>query len=73
MRRFEALLRWRHPERGMITPSEFIPIAETTGLIVAIGRWVLDEACQQLARWRQTDPGLTMNVNVSVHLSLIHI
>jgi len=64
---FEALLRWRHPERGMITPSEFIPIAETTGMIVAIGGWVLDEACQQLARWRQTDPGLTMNVNVSVH------
>jgi diguanylate cyclase (GGDEF)-like protein len=63
----EALLRWRHPERGMIAPSEFIPIAETTGMIVDIGRWVLHEACRQLARWRRTDPGLTMNVNVSVH------
>jgi diguanylate cyclase (GGDEF)-like protein len=63
----EALLRWRHPERGMIAPSEFIPIAETTGMIVAIGRWVLVQACQQLARWRQIDPCLTMNVNVSVH------
>jgi diguanylate cyclase (GGDEF)-like protein len=63
----EALLRWRHPERGMIAPLEFIPIAETTGMIVAIGRWVLVQACQQLARWRQIDPCLTMNVNVSVH------
>ena len=64
---FEALLRWRHPQRGIIAPAEFIPIAEATGMILGIGRWALEQACQQLARWRQLEPALTMNVNVSVH------
>ncbi|MCL3861155.1 bifunctional diguanylate cyclase/phosphodiesterase [Actinotalea sp. K2] len=63
----EALLRWRHPSRGIVAPLDFIPIAETTGVIVAIGRWVLDEACHRLAGWRRLEPDLTMNVNVSVH------
>lgn len=64
----EALLRWTHPVRGPISPVDFIPIAEATGQIVEIGDWVLAEACQQLARWREhghlPDP-LRMNVNLS--------
>ncbi len=65
---FEALLRWNHPERGLISPSEFVPLAEETGLIVPIGRWVLHEACRQVARWRRTLDGcrqLGIAVNVS--------
>lgn len=63
----EALLRWQHPQRGMIPPNRFIPIAEETGLIVPIGDWVLKTACAQLVSWA-TDPrtaGLTLAVNVS--------
>ena len=56
---FEALLRWKHPQRGMIDPKDFIPVAEDTGLIVAIGQWVLDESLRQLAFWRRTLPGRT--------------
>jgi EAL domain-containing protein (putative c-di-GMP-specific phosphodiesterase class I)/GGDEF domain-containing protein len=62
----EALVRWMHPERGMISPIEFIPIAEDTGLIVAIGRWVLREACRQNAEWQQA--GLRP-LRVAVNLS----
>jgi len=63
----EALLRWQHPEMGMISPAEFIPIAEEAGLIVPIGEWVLETACRQAVAWRTTDlPRLRMAVNLSV-------
>ncbi len=66
IRGFEALLRWRHPVLGMISPVEFIPVAEEVGLIVRIGGWVLEEACRQLRLWQQDrDIPLTMSVNVS--------
>ena len=64
----EALLRWQHPERGMVTPDKFIPLAEQTGLIVPIGRWVLREACSQVMRWRRDHPE-TAPRGVSVNLS----
>ena len=65
---FEALVRWRHPERGIVAPGEFIPVAEATGLIVPLGRFVLERACRDLRAWRDAAPGrdhLTMSVNVS--------
>jgi EAL domain-containing protein (putative c-di-GMP-specific phosphodiesterase class I) len=62
----EALLRWNHPERGPISPSVFIPLAEETGVIVELGRWVLRESCRQVATWRRTEwPDLGLSVNVS--------
>jgi diguanylate cyclase (GGDEF)-like protein/PAS domain S-box-containing protein len=63
----EALLRWQHPERGAITPDTFIPVAEETGLIIALGDWVMREACMQLASWSKQGLGhLTLAINVSV-------
>ncbi len=59
---FEALIRWRHPERGIVPPGDFIPLAEETGLIVKIGTFVLNTAVQQAAAWGQ---GITMAVNLS--------
>ena len=61
----EALVRWRHPERGVVPPLSFIPIAEKTGAIVALGRQVLRDACQQVQAWRATHPELELSVNVS--------
>jgi len=64
----EALLRWRHPTRGAVSPGEFIPIAEDSGLIVPIGRWVLQEACHQAKSWQQqwpATPPLMLAVNLS--------
>jgi diguanylate cyclase (GGDEF)-like protein len=65
---FEALVRWNHPQRGMVPPLDFIPLAEETGLIVPIGTWVLRQACQQAAAWnrRRTGVGpLSISVNLS--------
>jgi len=64
----EALVRWRHPKRGLISPEEFIPLAEETGIIVPLGRWVLDEACHQAARWSaagEVGRPLAITVNLS--------
>ena len=63
----EALLRWRHPTRGVVGPDQFIPILEETRLIVEVGRWVLEEACQQASRWRQAGHDVEMGINASAH------
>ena len=64
----EALVRWQHPTRGLVSPGEFIPLAEDTGLIIPLGMWVLEEACRQVAVWHAqfpTKPPLTLSVNLS--------
>jgi diguanylate cyclase (GGDEF)-like protein/PAS domain S-box-containing protein len=68
LRGFEALVRWQHPERGLISPMDFIPVAEDTGQILAIGQWALHEACRQMRRWQKrypSDPPLSISVNLS--------
>ena len=65
---FEALLRWNHPQRGRVTPNEFIRVAEETGLIERIGKWVLEEGCAQMQRWRRRYPNIrppVININLS--------
>ena len=63
---FEALLRWHHPERGLISPADFVPIAEETGLIIPLGEWVLKKACQEAANWPDT-------IKVAVNLSPVQL
>src|SRR5262249_53229565 len=68
IREVEALLRWQHPRRGLLPPSEFISLAESSGLILPVGRWVLDEACRQVAAWRASGTwagDVCVNVNLS--------
>jgi len=65
---FEALVRWQHPTHGMISPGEFIPVAEETGLIIPLGEWVFKEACRQLAEWwtlmgRESVPSISVNLS----------
>ena len=62
---FEALVRWEHPDRGLIPAQEFVSLAEDTGLIVPIGEWVLEQALAEVSRWRKTRPEVTISVNVS--------
>ena len=68
LRGFEALVRWQHPERGLIHPAKFIPIAEETGMIIPIGKWVLAEACRQMSRWQKLS-NLEGPLPISVNLS----
>lgn len=63
----EALLRWQHPERGSISPTEFIPIAERFGLIGRLGQWVIDESCRQIQQWMQMGLRMRVAINLSVH------
>ncbi|MDB5786003.1 bifunctional diguanylate cyclase/phosphodiesterase [Caballeronia mineralivorans] len=67
----EALVRWMHPRRGLILPDEFIPLAERTGMIVPIGLWVLDEACRQMAQWRNTGPAGVRDWGIAVNVSAL--
>ncbi|GGM19343.1 bifunctional diguanylate cyclase/phosphodiesterase [Deinococcus aerophilus] len=61
----EALLRWNHPRLGRVSPAEFIPLAESSGLILTIGSWVIQQACRQLSLWHEHTPGLSVSVNLS--------
>jgi diguanylate cyclase (GGDEF)-like protein/PAS domain S-box-containing protein len=63
---YEALMRWQHPADGLVLPDLFIPLAEETGLIVALGRWMMDEACRRLAVFHMNDPSISMHINLSV-------
>ncbi len=66
LRGVEALIRWQHPTKGLLTPDRFVAVLEDTGDIVDVGRWVLDEACRQLAVWRSAGHDLTVSVNASM-------
>ncbi|MEZ5425052.1 MAG: PAS domain S-box protein [Pyrinomonadaceae bacterium] len=65
---FEALIRWNHPKRGLVSPAEFVPIVEENGLIIPLGRWIMFESCRQMRQWQQMNraaENLTINVNLS--------
>ena len=66
---FEALVRWHHPTKGLISPHDFIPIAEETGLIIPLGEWILNQACHQLSIWQRKFPDYP-NINISINLTV---
>src|SRR6185436_1439908 len=66
LRGFEALVRWQHPERGFISPLDFIPVAEDMGLIAPIGEWVLGESCRQLKKWQEQFPADPLQISVNL-------
>ena len=68
----EALIRWQHPERGMVSPAEFIPLAEECGIICELGNWVLNEACQQLHRWAANPATKDISLAVNISAPQIH-
>ncbi|HEX5580161.1 MAG TPA: EAL domain-containing protein [Gemmatimonadaceae bacterium] len=65
----EALVRWQHPDRGAVSPGAFIPVAEDTGLIVSLGRWILREACEQARRWQSARAGVAPPLRVTINIS----
>ncbi len=69
----EALLRWQHPQLGLLSPDIFMPIAEETGLIISIGNWVLREGCRQLKEWQQNYPEQAGNMTIAINLSPVQI
>jgi diguanylate cyclase (GGDEF)-like protein len=69
---FETLIRWQHPQRGMVSPAEFIPVSEETGLIVPITLWILRESCRQMVEWQSLDPQRGSSLILSVNLSGKH-
>jgi diguanylate cyclase (GGDEF)-like protein/PAS domain S-box-containing protein len=71
--RCEALVRWQHPERGLVPPDEFIPVAEETGLIIPLGTWVVEEACRQMAAWSADPESGLADLSVSVNLSALQV
>lgn len=69
----EALLRWHHPRLGMLLPTEFIPLAEENGVIVKIGKWVLDDACKQFKQWETRQPAKFKDMGISINLSAVQL
>ena len=73
IRSFEALARWQHPERGLLLPGDFVPVAEATGLIVPLGHQIVETACQQLAEWDRALGDAARDLNINVNFSPIQI
>ena len=69
----EALLRWHHPRLGMLMPTEFIPMAEENGMIVKIGKWVLEDACKQFKQWETRQPTRFQDLAISINLSAVQL